>query len=88
MLHAVDHYRSIEASYVHRFLATSDNKAGQLTVAIVREPGAGAAATLSRADGGVVEFVTDGKQMIEHDVGTLHVSLVLLNTTMNSLPHQ
>lgn len=69
MLHAVDHYASIDARYEHRFMATTDSPEQRLTVEVVRQPGIGAAATLTRVDGRVITFVADGKQVVEHDVG-------------------
>lgn len=68
MLNAVDHYSSVKAHYVHHFLGAAAGGTPQpLTVDILRQPGVGAAATLTRADGVVVDYVTDGKQMVEHD---------------------
>lgn len=68
MLNAVDHYASIDARYDHRLLATPDSPEQLLTVDIVREPGVGAVATLTRFDGRVIEFVTNGRQTVERDV--------------------
>lgn len=68
MLNAIDHYSSLEATYLHRLLATTDDQERQLTVDILRNPGVGAQATLTRADGGVVTYVTDGSRLVQHDL--------------------
>lgn len=69
MLNAVDHYKAVQASYIHRSYSETGAES-TLKVDVKRQPGGGASAKMTRPDGVVVNMTTDGKQRVEHDTST------------------
>ncbi len=69
MLNAVDHYRSLQADYVHHYYG-ADGSESTIEASLIRQPGVGAVASLTRADGTRVRLVTDGTSLTETNLTT------------------